>query len=133
MPVNLVVPTLPHIGFIELLTYFCTVSETGRDVVEQYIDTPVGSLAPHKFVKLTEVNPDFAALPKINTTDDTFNYMLEVYMDNYIALAIPGIQDQLHHVANAIITVIHDVFPPDKDDKEDVIFLKKILKNEATW
>ena len=54
-------------------------------------------------------------------------------MDDYIVLAIPKIQDQLHHVANAIMTGIHDVFPPDKDDKEDAISLKKILKKEAVW
>ena len=47
--------------------------------------------------------------------------MLEVYMDDYIVLAIPKIQDQLHHVANAIMTGIHDVFPPDKDDKQYAI------------
>ena len=88
----------------------------------------MGSLAPHKFVKLTEVNPDFAELPKSDIFDGLFNYMLEVYTDNYIALAIPGSQDQLHHAANAIITGIHDVFPPYKDDKEDEISLKKILK-----
>ena len=34
-----------------------------------------------------------------------------------IALAIPRSHDQLHHVANAIMIGIHDVFPPDKDDK----------------
>ena len=49
-------------------------------------------------------------------------------MDDYIALAIPRIQYQLHHVANAIMKGIHYVFPPDKDDKEDAISLKKILK-----
>ena len=38
-------------------------------------------------------------------------------MDDYIVLAIPKIQDQLHHVANAIMTGIHDVFTPDKYDK----------------
>ena len=42
-------------------------------------------------------------------------------MDDYIVLAIPKIQDQLHHVANAIMKGIHDVFSPDKDDKEDAI------------
>ena len=78
---------------------------------KQYIKTPVGSLAPHKFVKLTEVNPDFAELPKIDILDEPYNYMLEVYMDNYIALAIPRSQYQLNHVANAIMTGIHDVFP----------------------
>ena len=51
-------------------------------------------------------------------------------MDDYIMLAIPKIQDQLHHVANSIMTGIHDVFPPDKDDKEYSISIKKILKKE---
>ena len=48
-------------------------------------------------------------------------------------LAIPRIQYQLHHVANAIITGIGDVFPPDKYDKEDAISVKKILKKESVW
>ena len=52
-------------------------------------------------------------------------------MDDYIVLAIPKIQDQLHHVANAIMTGINDVFPPDKNDKEDAISINKILKKEA--
>ena len=64
-------------------------SETGRDVSEQYIETPVGSLAPHKFVKLTEVNPYFAELPKEDISNEPFNYTLEVYMDDSIALAVP--------------------------------------------
>ena len=54
----------------------------GQDMAEQYIYIPVGSLAPHKFVKLTEVNQDFAELPKIDILDEPFNYMLEVYMDD---------------------------------------------------
>ena len=69
-------------------------------------------MAPHKFVKLTEVNSYFAELPKKNNLNETFNYLLEVYMDDYIALATPRIQDQLHHVVNAIIKGMHDVFPP---------------------
>ena len=48
-------------------------------------------------------------------------------------MAIPRSQDQLHHVAKAIITEIHDVFPPEKYDKEEAISLKKILRKEAAW
>ena len=59
--------------------------------------------------------------------------MLEVYMDDYIVLAIPNIQDQLHHVANEIMTGINDVFPPDKNEKEDAISINKILKKEDAW
>ena len=54
-------------------------------------------------------------------------------MDDYIVLAIPKRQDQLHHVSNEIMTGIHGVFHPDKDDKEDAISLKKIIKKEAVW
>ena len=54
-------------------------------------------------------------------------------MDDYIALAIPRSQDQLNHVANDIITGVHDVLPLYKGDKEDAISLNKILKKEATW
>ena len=54
-------------------------------------------------------------------------------MNNCIALAVPRIRDQLNHVANTIMTGIHDVFIPDKDDKEDAISLRKILKKEAAW
>ena len=43
------------------------------------------------------------------------------------------IEDQLHHVANVIMTGIHDVFSPDEDDKEYAISLKKSLKKEAAW
>ena len=102
-------------------------------MTEQYIETLVGSLALHEFVKFMEVNPDFVELPKSDILYEPLNYMLEVYMDHYIVLAIPRSQDQLHHVSNTIMTGIHDVFPSDKDDKEDAISVKKILKNEAAW
>ena len=54
-------------------------------------------------------------------------------MDGYIALATPRSQDQLHHVANAIMKGIHDILPLKKYDKEDAIPLKKIMKKETAW
>ena len=56
MPIKLVVLTLLQMGWIESPPYIFTVSETVLDVEEQYIETPVGSLAEHKVVELTEVN-----------------------------------------------------------------------------
>ena len=117
MLIKLVVPTSLQMGWIVSPHYFCTVSETVRYVAEQYIDTPVVSLAEHKFVELKEVNSDIEELKKKDTSKEPFNYMLEVYLDDYIVLAIPKIQDQLHHVANTIMTGTHYVFSPDKDDK----------------
>ena len=48
-------------------------------------------------------------------------------------LDIPRIQDQLHHVANTIMTEIRDVFTPYKNDKEYTTSLKKMLKKETSW
>ena len=120
-------------GWIESPPYFFTVSETGRDVAEQYTNTPLVSLEEHKFLELTEVNSEIEELKKKDTSMEPFNYMLEVYRYDYIVLDIPKIQDQLHHVDNAIMTGIHDVFPPYKDDKGDAISINKILKKEAVW
>ncbi len=41
-----------------------------------------------------------------------FVYMVEVYVDNFMSLVIPVSQAQLCHVATAVMTGIHDVFPP---------------------
>ena len=133
MPITLVVPNSLQMGWVELPTHFFTVSETGQDVTEQYTETPAEALANHNFVKLTEASPEFVELPKRDISDDPFNYMIEVYMDNYIALDIPRIRYQLHHVSNDVMTGIHDVFPLDKYDDEDAISLKKILKKECVW
>ena len=68
-------------------------------------------------MKLTEVNSDFAEQSKKYISNEPFNYILEVYIYDCIVLAISRSQDQLHNVAKAILTGIHDVFPPNKDDK----------------
>ena len=60
MPIKMIVPTSLQMRWIESPHYICTVSETGRDVSEQYIKDTVGSLSQHKFVKLTGVNSEFA-------------------------------------------------------------------------
>ena len=64
MPITMVVTKSLKMGWIESPPYFCTVSKTGRDTAKKYAETPVGSLAPQKFVNLTEVNTEFAELPQ---------------------------------------------------------------------
>ena len=86
----------------------------------------VGSMAPYNFVKLTKVNPNFAELPKNDILNEPFNCVLEVYMDEYITLAISMIQDQLHHVAKFIMTGIHYVFPLEN-------MIRKILSPSITF
>ena len=68
-------------------------------MAEQYIDTPVVSLVEHKFVEFSEVNSEIAELKKKDASKELFNYMLVVYMDDYIVLSIPKRQDQLYNVS----------------------------------
>ncbi len=98
----MVVPTSLQMGWIELPPYFCAASETGRDVGKQYIKTAVGSRPAHNFINHTAQGADFDNLPT-TSEDETLRYMLEVYMDDYISLAVPTSQEQLNHVVNSVM------------------------------
>ena len=58
---------------------------------------------------------------------------ISVYVDDFMSLVIPVSEEQLRHVANAIMHVIHDVFPPNNSDAEDPISEKKIKKGEGLY
>ena len=132
MPVKLVVPTSLQMGWIESPPYFCAASETGRDVAEQYAETPVGSLENHKFIAHSLHGEDYDSFQG-NEGLQGLRYAIEVYVDDYISLVIPRTKDDLKHVANAVMKGIHDVFPPDEADTNDAISYKKLLKQEAMW
>ena len=48
-PVCIGVPISLHMGWIKSPTFFCAATETGRDVIMQYADTPITSLSEHKY------------------------------------------------------------------------------------
>ncbi len=60
--------------------------------------------------------------------------MIEVYVDDFMSLVIPVSQAQLRHVAAAVMTDIHDVFPAnDDDDGNGPISEKKLKQLEAQY
>jgi hypothetical protein len=59
--------------------------------------------------------------------------MVEVYVDNFMSLAIPVSREQLRHVANAIMHGIHDIFPPDAVDSNDLISERKLKKGKGMY
>ena len=131
-PIKLVIPTSLQMGWIESPPYFCAASETGRDIASQYAEAPVGSLENHKFISLALQGTDYESFMR-EDEESTLRYMIEVYVDDYISLAIPRSKDDLRHVANAVLTAIHDVFPPDEVPEKDPISYKKLLKLEGMW
>jgi hypothetical protein len=54
-------------------------------------------------------------------------------VDDFMSLVIPISQEQLQHVATAVMTGIHDVFSPDNDDSNDPISKKKMIKEEGHY
>jgi hypothetical protein len=132
-PVLLVVPMSLQMGWVESPPYFCTATETTRDVTTEYTDMPVGTLPHHKFNKYIIGDAEYDALPETSIRNTGFAYMVEVYVDDFMSLVIPVSRDQLRHVATAVMTGIHDVIPPDNDDSNDPISEKKLLKNEGQY
>ena len=57
-----------------------------------------------------------------------FFYALKVYANNFMSILISTSREQLEHVATAIMTGIHNVFPADIIDSNDPIFKTEITK-----
>jgi hypothetical protein len=132
LPVKLVVPSALQMGWVESPAYFCAASETARDVATEYIETPLNSTVDHKFVSHAMAGADVTSLP-CNGQHDDFKYFVEVYVDDFIPLAIASSQKQLRHIANSVLHGIHDVFPSRHDEMEDPISMKKIRKGDGKW
>jgi hypothetical protein len=72
---------------------------------------------------------DINSLPK-KGDNGSFKYFIDVYVDDFIPMAIATSQEQLEHVATAVMTGIRDVFPA---NVKDPISFKKIMKGEGVW
>ena len=109
-------------GWVELAPYFCAESKTARDVAVDYIETEVGALPTHKF--LHWAGADKAPVGAPTEPGRRLRYLVEVYVDDFIACIIPTTKQQVEHVARSILHGIHDVFPTSKDNSTDPILNK---------
>jgi hypothetical protein len=132
-PTKLVVLTSLQMGWVESPPYFCVATETSRDVAMDYTENPINLLPPHKFVKYTIGDPEYEALPELQKGNNGYVYMLEVYVDDFMNLIIPASREQIRHVAMAVMTGIHDVFPLDDIHNDNPISEKKLKKGEGTY
>jgi hypothetical protein len=130
---TLVVPTSLQMGWIESPPFFCTASETARDVAAQYVELPLGTCVDHPFVMYTQGHTAASLLPPTDTASDGFRYLIEVYVDDFIGIIIPTSQQQLNNVASSIMQGIHDIFPPDKNVLNDPISYKKLQTGDGQW
>ena len=131
--------------------YFSGASETARDVAAEYAKAPIGALPEHHLEKKTELPPALATemtnlaptglgcQPATAGTDkerarNSLRYLLEVYIDDFIAAAIARSPEELKHISRALLHAIHDVFPEGKHSPDDQpVSIKKMDKGEAQW
>ena len=132
-PIRLVIPKSLQMGWIELPGYFCAASKTGRDVAEAYAKLKIGTLPDHNFPEYTNGSPEYEALPNILANRRPLKFMIEVYVDNYINLAMTRSKQDLDHISNATMHRMHCVFPANKVDNEDPILKKKMTKKDGQW
>ena len=56
-----------------------------------------------------------------------------MYVNDFISIVIPASQEHFHHVANAMMEGIHDMFPADSNDGNDPFSENKLRKGEGQY
>eukprot|EP00956_Cyclotella_meneghiniana_P024898 scaffold50779_cov23-Cyclotella_meneghiniana.AAC.1 len=130
-PTKLVVPLSLQMGWVESPPYFCAASETARDVAAQYTELPVGTQKDNKFIEYAMGSEAVQNLPEHDESD--LRYFIDVYVDDFLSLAIATSRQQIRHCANGVMNGIHDVFPEEKEPENDPISLKKLKKDEGQY
>ena len=120
-------------GWVESPPFFCAASETARDFEQDYCETKMGALTPHKFTNYLIGNQAYEDLPERDELDNSFRYLFKVYVDDFVSLVIPSSREQLRHVSTGTMTEIHDVFPADEIDSNDPISNKKLKQLDGEY
>ncbi len=127
-PSYLVVPTSLQMGWMESPPFFCVASETAWDVAQDYCEVKLSTLPDHRFTNYVIGNKAYDKLPEKADKENAFQYLLKVYVDDFVSLVIPTSHEQLHHISTETMMGIHDVFPADECDSNDPISKKKLLQ-----
>jgi hypothetical protein len=119
--------------WVESPPYFCAATKTARDIASDYCDTPVGSLPPHKFSHQITGDKEYELLPHLLEGEQPCQYGLDVYVDDFMSIVIRTSWEQLKHMAAAVMTGVHNVFPADIVDGNNPILEKKLKKGEGQY
>jgi hypothetical protein len=119
-------------GWVESPPYFCAATETSRDIATTYCKTKIGTLPSHKFDDLVSADDAVGELPYTPATNKHIRYLIEVYVDNFMAIVISTTQHNVTHVCQGVMHGIHDIFPADDNDVNNPISKNKLLKGEGT-
>jgi hypothetical protein len=127
--IEIVVPNCLQMGWCESPPLFCSASETGRDVIEELMKQD--SLPEHRFEQQM-----FDETYNDSITPQELANLIEVFVDDYIAISNAASKEQLLHISRAMLHGIHSIFPPPDvtgHAGEDPIAQKKMKEGEGLW
>ena len=146
-PIELVIPSALQMGWTLSPCFFHVASETARDVAQTFAQEAIGALPAHpleaptlsKFLGLE--NPEEWDTEKCRAfvtmmDDKPFFHMLEIYCDDFIALAQTSDPAKLLHLSRALLHGIHSVFPPPTASGhvgQDPVSEKKLMEGDGQW
>ena len=129
---EIIVPNSLQMGWCESPPFFCSSSETARDVIVTL--EKVHTLPPHKFeeVMLQDLPPEHQT-STVNANPIT---IMEVFVDDFIGTTNSTDNTQIRQLSRAMLHGIHSVFPPQNltgHEGGDPISEKKLNQGDGTW
>jgi hypothetical protein len=128
--IELVIPNSLQMGWCESPPFFCSGSETARDVIEQIMERP--DLPTHRFIDIMLKEFIDQNVPPCagNTT------LFEVFVDDFVCATNQLSHQWLDKISKAMIHGIHSIFPPPEITGHpggDPVSEKKLDKGEGVW
>ena len=127
--VELIVPDALQMGWCESPPFFCTASETARDVIQHLLNNQT-HLPPHKFE--TKMIPE----DMVPTQPAAPVTILEVFVDDFIAGTNQLDKSHLQTLSRCMLHGVHAIFPPSEVTNHgggDSVAQKKLDKEEGRW
>ena len=137
-PLKLVIPSSIQMGWKESPGYFCSASETARDVVAELagFNGTMHDLPLHKLEKLIKRPEPQAARTGVESDSGAVPWAaIEVFVDDFMAMCqdVPRIE----HLTRSILHGVEEVFPgPDFTGHvtgKESLSEKKIRQGDADW
>ena len=132
--IELVIPDALQMGWSESPPFFCAATETARDIAESnFSSTSTQEAHPMEDIVL-DIN--WANIPKVDRDpNEAFLHLLEVYIDDFIALIQTTNNDHIKKLTRSLLNAISDIFPSPATTGSNMgppISLKKLIA-EGTW
>ena len=132
--VELVIPDSLQMGWSESPPFFCAATETARDIAEaSFLSSSPPPAHPMEDIVL-DIN--WTNIPKADRDpQEAFLHLLEVYIDDFIALIQSTDEDHIKKLTRCLLNAISDIFPPPEVTGSKMgppISIKKLIA-EGTW